>query len=485
MPARRPGATRWALPALFALSALVRLHGAWIAPPLSGFDGPFHAANIGVILFEGRLPLPNEGWATFHPPFYYAVSAALWALLPDALSSHAVLFALRLLNVAASMLLGLAVWLAAREVVPARPFAALCATALALFLPMEMGPSFQVGNEMFGATLSAVAIALLLRCLRAHDATAPLWALGIVLGLAVLTKFNTASVALGAAISLLAVDLRRRGLSPSALSRVALVTAVALAIAGWYFAWNLHLYGTPVQMQNDVLTAHMARSGYGPTRDLSAYLSLRPDVLTLRLDALLAADQGATKPPVWPVTFATTWFDSFSTVLFAPSPAMRPLGWILFACGALFTALVGWGAAALLREAPGSPERISGQALLCLIGLALAAYVGFTWKVATFSALKGSYLSPALLPLCLLAGIGCDALARAGPAIARGAVALLVAVFVTTSTIAFTAGPRSFPLDPATLYVQSYSDAAIDRVYRFFVQGPRRDTAPPARESAD
>jgi len=475
MPARRPGATRWALPALFALSALVRVHGAWIAPPLSGFDGPFHAANIGVILFEGRLPLPNEGWATFHPPFYYAVSAALWALLPDALSSHAVLFALRLLNVAASMALGLAVWLAAREVVPERPVAALCATALVLFLPMEMGASFQIGNEMFGATLSAVATALLLRCLHDDAITGRLLLLGVVLGLAVLTKFNTASVALGAAISLSAVDLRRRGLSAAALSRVTLVTAVALAIAGWYFVWNLQLYGTPVQMQNDVLTSHMSRSGYGPTRGLSAYLSLRPDILALRLDTLLTAGQGATSQPVWPVTFATTWFDSFSSVLFAPGPAMRPLGWILFACGALFTGLVAFGAATLLHEPPGSPARVSAAALLGLIGLALAAYVGFTWKVATFSALKGSYLSPALLPFCLLAGIGCDALVRAAPRIAGRAVALLVAVFVTTSAIAFVAGPRSFPLDPAALYVQSYSDASIERVYRFFALEAKRD----------
>ena len=66
--------------ALLGLAAILRLHGAWTAPPLSGFDGPYHGGYIGAIVWDGRLQPPLD--FTNHPPLYYAVSAALWKLLP-------------------------------------------------------------------------------------------------------------------------------------------------------------------------------------------------------------------------------------------------------------------------------------------------------------------------------------------------------------------------------------------------------------------
>lgn len=470
-PADSVTAERLSLVLLFAVAGILRVHGAWAAPPLSGFDGPFHAANIGILLFEGRLPLPHEGWSTFHPPLYYALSAGLWALLPDDWSAHPVLFTLRLLNVAASLALGAAVLCAARMVLPGRPLAAFTATALALFLPMEIGPSFLLGNEMFGAALSAWSVVALLACLRPGASWRASVALGVVLGLAVLTKFNTASVALAAAAALLVHDLWRRGASPGALSRTATVAGIALVLAGWYFAWNFALYGQPILMQNEIVSAHMAKSGYGPSRELSRYLSLDPEILTLRLELLMPANQAKASPAVWPVTFASVWFDLYSTVLLAPSRAGRLAAWILYACGALFTLLAAVGGVALLRAPRGSGRFVAGAALLGVIALALLAYGVFTWRVATFSALKGSYLSPSLLPFCVLAGAGCERLLALGR-VARAALVGLLAIFVATATAIFWVGWLApLPFNPGTFYLRAYSDAATERVYDFFVGG--------------
>ena len=87
------------LVSLFALAAILRLHNAWVALPLSGFDGLYHAAYIGILHLDGRIPLSHESWSTYHPPLYYGLSALVWKLLPASAGPRTVLVALRLVNV--------------------------------------------------------------------------------------------------------------------------------------------------------------------------------------------------------------------------------------------------------------------------------------------------------------------------------------------------------------------------------------------------
>lgn len=457
--------------ALFLVAAALRVHNAWLALPLSGYDGPFHAANIGIILFEGRLPLPHEGWSTFHPPFYYAVSAFLWKLLPAGLSAHGVLFALRLLNVAAGLALGLAVYLACRRVLPARPRVALCASALALFLPMQLGPSYLVGNEMFGAALAGGCILLLLAGL---DAARPRWALpalGVLLGLAALTKFNTLVVLATVGLALTARGFARHGPTPRALVEVAAVFSLAALVAGWYFAWNQQRYGRPILMQNEIVSAQMSRSGYGPPRALAEYLSPRADILLLDPKVMLrpARDDVPQRKAVWPVTFGTIWFDLHFSMIHASHPRARIAAWPLYACGAIFTVLAIVGARSMLRAGRGEALPRPGQVLVVALLLALTSYVLFTWRVATYSALKGVYLSPALLPFCVLVGVGCDRAAAHGRTAAR-AVAVLVLAFVVSVCVVFWEGglaPRR--LNIAHAYLLAHTDEATLRVYEYFV----------------
>ena len=169
---------------------MLRVHNAWVTPPLAGFDGPYHAAYIGIIFLEGRWPLSQESWSTFHPPLYYALSALVWKLLPDGLGPHAVLFWLRMLNVAAGLAIGFAVQRSARLLFPQRPRVEIYAVGLALFLPMLIGPSSELGNEMLAAAFCALAVPLWLRCLQEPDSRRRALALGAVLGLAVLSKLN-------------------------------------------------------------------------------------------------------------------------------------------------------------------------------------------------------------------------------------------------------------------------------------------------------
>ena len=238
-------APRAVLACLFAAASVLRVHNAWVTPPLAGFDGPYHAAYIGIIHLEGRWPLSQESWSTFHPPLYYALSALIWNLLPDRFGPHAVLFCLRLLNVAAGLAIGVAVQRSARLLFPQRPWVEVQAAGLALFLPMLIGPSSELGNEMLTAALCALAVPLWLRCLAEPGSRWRALGLGAVLGLAVLTKLNATAVVAAAGLTLLARGLQTRGARLAALEIPALFAVAVLLVSGVYFARNLAYYGKP------------------------------------------------------------------------------------------------------------------------------------------------------------------------------------------------------------------------------------------------
>ncbi len=77
----------------------------WTVTPLSGYDGPGHAAYIFTILEEGRLPDPYQGWSTFHPPIYYVLAAGVWQLL-EPLGPQAVVAGVRAIGAIALLCVG-------------------------------------------------------------------------------------------------------------------------------------------------------------------------------------------------------------------------------------------------------------------------------------------------------------------------------------------------------------------------------------------
>ncbi|MDB4433169.1 glycosyltransferase family 39 protein [bacterium] len=453
---------------LFALAAVLRLHNAWAALPLSGFDGPFHAAYVGIIHYEGRLPSPYESWSTFHPPLYYALCALLWDILPTSLDSRGVLFALRAINVAAGLGVGLAVWASARLLLPARPAVALYATAVALFLPMVVAPSSLLGNEFLAMALSALAVLLLLRTMAAPR---PLWyaaILGAVLGLAVLSKIS-ALVVLAAAVIALSLRGRRYGdLRPPAWKAPAVVGLAFLLVTAWYFAGNLARHGVPVVTEVENSVELMAEQGFGSPRPLRAYVSLRPDILLNPADRSPRAT-GA----VWPVTFATIWFDVHGTMIRVRSVWAKRFSRALFTCGAVITAIASVGLAAVLAGRTRLAVPFGALALVILAALSVASYVAFTYRVATFSVLKGTYLAPGLVPFALFAGIGFDALAARGEWASR-LLRVFLAVFVLAVVcISWSGWLAPQKVNPAQLYLQAYSDAPSQRVFEYFVEGRR------------
>lgn len=188
------------------------------------------------------------------------------------------LLAVRIVRMASVLMSAVTVYLTyriAREVLPGRPEIALGAAAINAFTPMFLFISGAVNNDNLAVMLASLALLLMLRIVRRGDGVAngarhaveprlAAWILlGVVIGLAVLTKEGTLGLipmALGTALiatwqkkrsELLAATHETVLKSLRALLDVAirslflfmLVLLPILIIAGWWYYRNLVLYG--------------------------------------------------------------------------------------------------------------------------------------------------------------------------------------------------------------------------------------------------
>lgn len=144
-----------------------------------------------------------------------------------------------------------------REVFPGRPALALGATALHAFTPMVVFIAGSVNNDNLVVPISSLALLILLRLLRPEAAeeeatlrrtTARYLLLGVVLGLAALTKASSLALTVLTALVVTVRAVRRgsddraRGWKEFFVGGFATLLPL-LAIAGWWYLRNLRLYG--------------------------------------------------------------------------------------------------------------------------------------------------------------------------------------------------------------------------------------------------
>lgn len=123
----------------------------------------------------------------------------------------------------------------------------LFAAALVAFNPMFLFISASVNNDSLAALLATVALWQTVR-IAAYGATSPrVLALGIVIGLAALTKVSTLAL-FGLAGSIIVYCAWREKNVRTLLRDGVLVLIPAVVVAGWWYLRNFQLYGDPLAL---------------------------------------------------------------------------------------------------------------------------------------------------------------------------------------------------------------------------------------------
>jgi len=261
----------------------------WATPLFETPDEIWHVGMAAHLARGGSLPVQRPGEDTpwrqegSQPPLYYAMVAALtrWLRLPlddleavrlenrhpspgDAslpanknMALHGswerfpwrgavlTLRLWRLFSLGMGLVTLLAIYGAVRTLSPWHPRRALGATALVAWNPMFPFVMGAVNNDVAVNALSALTWWQLARLWREGFSWRRGLLLGLLLGLAPLSKLSGLALWPFAASVLLALGVRRRVGLRDLLLGAGLLYGLAGLIAGWWFLRNLRLYGDP------------------------------------------------------------------------------------------------------------------------------------------------------------------------------------------------------------------------------------------------
>jgi 4-amino-4-deoxy-L-arabinose transferase-like glycosyltransferase len=388
--------------------------------PLWGYDFADHWAVVEWYQKHWLLPSAGLSREANHPPLYYFLAGLIRRAGGDDHSVQTWFILVAILR------LGL-VWFALERYLPGRRLARCAGLALAAVMPCSLYLDGLISNESLMNFLGTLVVVLMLEMFRrpADKRRRVAIALGVALGLSLLTKISGAALVIGVGCALVLEFWLRRELPPGErLRRLApwsLALALGAVISGGWFVSNQVRYGKPVV---DGWFMHpnegIARIGAEKLpvldrRTLGYFLGFSTDVWKFPYGP--AAQQ---PPRFWSLLVATTYVDYFNYTFAGKRGIERmvPAGGSILGVGFLpwsrasvwggtfisAITLLGWGACAfwLLKH-----REAARLAALCVPAAALVGLMAFVTKnpYEFEGVVKGMYLHYAALPLYGVFGV--------------------------------------------------------------------------------
>ncbi len=415
------------------VAVAIRVHNAIHYPLHFGFDAPANWEYIEHLLISWRLPRPDEGWSTAHPPFFYYLSGSLGRVIGG--GPQEITVAVRLMSSAIGLASAVCAVVWVRRSAPGRGLRSLLAAALILFLPVHLYMSAMLGEEIVSSALiSLVVLGVAIDLDRVEEgglSLAAIAGLGVIAGLGFLTKL-TGVLVIGAACVAWALAGWQRGAIHEAATRILLFGVVAGLIGGWPYALNFVQYGY-FYPQN--LSVHEIMFTMPPgERFVTDYL--RFPLATFTQPQVLAPDL---LHSVWGATYTTLWFDGHRVMLPRSAPPVENMGTLLLLFGLVPTVafVVGFvrGVKRAIRN-PGGADTV----FVSLVVLTIAGYLFFTWNNPWYATVKASYLLGAVVPFAVYASEVLDDWLAAGNELRRGIVGVLLGALLLGSASVFTVG---------------------------------------------
>jgi 4-amino-4-deoxy-L-arabinose transferase-like glycosyltransferase len=335
--------------------------------------------------FPDSMPVDWMRYESHQPPLYYLLATPVY-LATAGLDIGTRVLALRAFTSLIAAGAVVLVFVTVRSAFPADRWIALPTAGSAAFVPMFVAMGAAIENDSLATAIVTGALALLASCLRGSRGRRFDIAVGLILGLALLTKVVAyVSVFLTIAAYVMA-ETDRAEANPDARSvigragrRLGLVLGVAAIVSGWWFVRNVFTYGLldPFGLRrHDLIVAGQPLTG-GITTE-----ALRHFVLTL---------------------FRSFWaqFGWMGIV------AEERVYWVL----AFVSVASAIGLALLAVRAATGRVRVSRpqrDVVILMLGAWLLVLLATLLYNLTYLQPQGRYLFPALLPasLGLSAGLG-------------------------------------------------------------------------------
>lgn len=434
-----PVSPRWPVALLLVAAAALYAWNGAAQPGFWGYDEGGHAAYALEILETGRLPQPQRGWSTFHPPGYYLLAAGAWGML-EPLGPRSVLAGMRWISALGILAAAGVVYGLARRLIGSEPIA-LVALAVTLFVPVAQLSATMAGNEALAAGLVAVALGYLVRLQDDPTNRRAAAGAGIFAGLAFATKFSGAF-----AVAACAVPFLRADLDPRARRALAVCGVAVALIAGPVYLRNALETGSALPFTRSaqpLVREHESRWASAPRR-LVDYVRVPLDCGQYPYANVIApggllAGFNADMQSVPCLTYAGLWFDPFGVRATRTQPGDGVAwGFALLVAGIVPTLLLAFGLGSAVRRVVATRGRAEETPLVLVTALALPAYAWFTWQVPSLSAVKASYLLPLLVPAGVYFARGCALFPTPVRRVALGlsaAAAALAAWVFTTGTV--------------------------------------------------
>jgi hypothetical protein len=379
-------------------------------PELKQGDFPVDlGVYVGIKFAIPDTAIKKIAYESHQPPLYYVLGAIVYSVV-NLLKLQTPLI-LRFFSLALG---AVALWFGyriVRKIYPDEQLLALGAAAFAATLPMHLTMNMGINNDVLVELMLALIVGQVVLLDAARWSYKKAIFIGILLGLALLTKMQ-AYIAIVVILAALAYDLVQSRRSRSTLSwgKALGLAGVMLGVAGiiilpWLIR-NVSIYGL-----NDPLALHRQAQVASSQLATGAYIQQIGIVKYLE-------------------NFATTTFQSFWGQFGWMGVVLHPR---FYLAALLLTGLVLIGFVLYLIRTARSKSHlapVTRRGLFILLVWGVCTLLGYLWYNVQFVQFQGRYLFPAIIPLGLVFTLGLRELFRGKQIVPLGAISLVVLFLV-------------------------------------------------------
>ena len=370
----------------------------------SGFDWGGHVEYIKYMASKWRAPIATEGWEMFQPPCYYFISAVIYSLFGGEAAEPSSLKAVQIMGTISGVANACFAWLVLRKLFENNYLIQLLGFSVAAFLPMCFYMNPLISNEIFSGSIISLAICLLIQYgfevrIKIRHAVV----LGVVVGLALLSKYTALFIFLTAVTVLIIRVLISSSTRRREVAILAVFLTVVFTLSGWLYIRNLVKFHDPFIGNWDEKSGYHYEQHHG-YRTLGFYLKFG--------SVFLHAPERSRWASFWDGKYGSMWMDTHGSFLRLSDEQTDLRGSIIIYLALLPSVGILLGFYQSLKSAFKSSRNNPYLALVMVSTLTIISLISFTMEVPFYSTIKAFFYLSLVPPIAVFAGKGLDTMCR-------------------------------------------------------------------------